>query len=45
MKARHPLMTQLSVDTNRTLAFQETDDMGDAVLRRHTQTHVDMIGH
>jgi len=27
------------------MRVQETDDMGDAILRRHTQTHVDMIGH
>ncbi len=38
-----PLTQQFSVDADRTLPFQETDRVRDAVLRRDAQTQVDVV--
>src|SRR5262249_49335675 len=46
MQPAHPtLVEQLPVDPNRTLALQETDRKGHAVLGRDAQAQVDVVGH
>src|SRR4051794_24276909 len=46
MQARHPTsLQQLAMDPDGTLALQEPDRVGHAVLRRDAQAPVDRVGH